>query len=203
MVNITSRDIPGILGMSPYEDAWVVLETKIENKHQFFGNKFTEHGLKYERAGLIKYEQLTGNIIDYDQKNCRHPAAPWITGRLDGVTQNGCIVEMKCPWKRRTGELTLDDVPPHYWAQCQVYMNIIDAEVTHYVEYYVKSGSPTDGSSGSISCIPINRDREWWDLVIPKISDFNKEMNEWLEKGSLEDHPVRKAQLAWQTAFRI
>jgi hypothetical protein len=81
-------------------------------------------------------------------------------------------------------------------------MNIVDLEVTHYVEYYVKSGSPTDGTAGRISYIPINRDREWWETAAPKLKAFNTEMNAWLDRGSLEEHPVRIAQLAWESSFK-
>jgi putative phage-type endonuclease len=202
MVNITARDVPGILGLNQYEDAWHILETKVENKHPFCGNKFCDHGIKYEKAAIARYETLTGNTVDIDQQNCRHPDMPWLTGRLDGVTQNKCIVEVKCPWRRRKEALSMQNVPLHYWVQCQVYMNIVDMEVTHYVEYYVKSGSPTDGTAGRISYIPINRDREWWETVAPKLKAFNTEMNAWLDRGSLKEHPVRIAQLAWESSFK-
>ena len=203
MVNITARDISSILGMNPFEDAWTILETKVERKHHFVGNKFTEHGRKYEKAAIIQYEEITRNIVDSEQQNQNHSQIPWITGRVDGVTQNGCIIEVKCPWRRRKETLTPENVPLHYWVQCQAYMNILDVEVTHYIEYYVKSGSPTDGSVGFISYIPINRDRDWWDKIIPNLMQFYEEMNKWLDKGSLTEHPIRTTQLDWQEKFKL
>lgn len=202
MVNITARDVPSILGLNRFEDAWHVMEQKVENKHPFCGNKFCDHGIKYEKAAIARYEMVTGNVVDADQHNQRHGELNWLTGRLDGITQNKCIVEVKCPWKRRKEPLTTQNIPLHYWAQCQVYMNLMDIEVTHYVEYYVKAGSPTDGSAGQIAYIPINRDRGWWESAVPKLTAFYNEMNEWLKQGSLARHPIRVAQLSWEDRFK-
>jgi hypothetical protein len=77
-----------------------------------------------------------------------------------------------------------------YWAQCQVYMNMVDTEIAHYVEYHVDKDSPVDGSKGEIFYVPVIRDRTWWKQTMPKIERFYEEMNKWIAKGSLDEHPL-------------
>jgi hypothetical protein len=55
-MNIHATEVSSILGLHPHESPWMLLEKKIERKYKFFGNKFTEHGVKYENAALIKYQ---------------------------------------------------------------------------------------------------------------------------------------------------
>lgn len=201
MKTISARNVSSILGVDPYETCWELLENKIENKHPFFGNKFTEHGCKYEKTALFLYEKLTGNEIIHGQKQKKHHDYPWLVGRIDGITHNNCIVEIKCPWSPRDEPLSLDNIPTQYWVQCQVYMNLFDTEVSHYVEYNVKPDSPTDGSSGKIEYIAIFRDRKWWNNNIEKIEKFYKEMCFWNEKKSLNEHPIRQQELIWSKNF--
>lgn len=203
MPNITSRDFPTILGENPYETPWKLLEDKVEKRNSFAGNKFVEHGAKYEGTAIDLYEKMTGNEVARKQGNRKHPDYPWVTGRLDGLTQNNCVLEIKCPWKKRVEPLTMENVPRHYWCQCQVYMNMVDAEITHYVEYHVAAGAPTDGSEGELSFVPVIRDRKWWDEGFPRVEKFYNEMAAWCEIGSLVEHPVRQAEMEWQTTFGL
>lgn len=198
MPNITARDIPTIIGENPYETPWELLERKVEKKHPFFGNVFTEHGVKYENTGLMLYHKETGNYFQDKIKNIKHKEYNWITGRPDAVTINNCLVEIKCPYNKKYRELKKEeDVPRHYWGQCQVYMEILDIECCHYVECFIESGSPVDGSVGKISYIPICRDRRWWKETLPIVQNFNNDMNKWLKYKSLDKHPVRNAEVDW------
>lgn len=202
--NITARDIPTIIGENPYETPWELMEKKVEKKHPFFGNKFTEHGVKYEDAALMLYNKETGNYLKEGIKNMKHSEYKWVTGRPDAVTQNNCLVEIKCPYKKESRIIeSEDDVPRHYWGQCQVYMEMMDIEVCHYVECFISPGSAKDGSEGEISYIAICRNRDWWDSVLPKVIEFNDEMREYITKGDLETHPVRVSNNEWDTKYKF
>jgi putative phage-type endonuclease len=227
MPNITARDFPTILNINPYETAYQCLETKVEKKHMFFGNKFTEHGCKYEKLAIKTYEIQTGNKVSSNQGIAKHPEYKWITGRVDGLTEiienneniavnstkkrrklnnkKGinilpCIVEVKCPLKKdRDTELTLENMPIYYWAQCQVYMNILDYEYTHYVEFYIEPNAPED--TGILYYITVPRDRLWWTESLPKIKLFYDEMKEYCDKGDLSSHPIRIVENLWKKQF--
>ena len=209
MPNINARDFATILNINPYQTAYELLESKIEKKHPFFGNKFTEHGCKYENIAIKMYEKETGNKVDSSQKNIKHPNYDWITGRPDGVIINKkrkrdtdeksvMIIEVKCPLKKdREEPLTIDNMPIYYWSQCQVYMNMLDCDKTHYIEYYIRPNA--DEESGKLHYINVERDREWWNKSLPVIKKYRKEMEKYFKEGSLENHPVRLAEKLWET----
>jgi len=197
MPNISVTNIPTILKQNPYETQWELLESKVEKKHPFFGNVFTEHGCKYEDTALMLYSKLTNNEYK-SQINFKHKDYTWISGRVDAITTNNCLVEIKCPYRKKFKDLlTEDDVPKHYWIQCQVYMEMCNIEICHYVEFFIEPNSPTDGSVGQISYVPICRNRKWWSENIEKIVKFYEEMNYWIEKKSLDTHPIRVTENEW------
>ena len=220
--NINARDFATILNINPYQNAYQLLEDKIEKKYPFFGNKFTEHGLKYEKSAIKVYEKVTGNEVDSEQTNIKHSDYEWITGRVDGIIEkrktasnnskkrkrddyeniyNNCILEIKCPLKDdRTIPLTEENMPKYYWTQCQVYMNMLDYDVTHYVEYYIDPEC-NDDLSGSLHYITIKRDYEWWNENLPKIILFREELKKYHELGSLDTHPVRIEENKWKNLF--
>jgi len=216
--NINARDFATILNINPYQTPFQLLEAKIENKYPFIGNKFTDHGNRYEKTAIKTYEIQTGNIVDSKQKNTKHKYYEWITGRYDGITsimvnektktkkrkrsefeeQNElCIVEIKCPLKKDRNEpLSLNNIPKYYWSQCQVYMNMLDCQTSHYVEYYIEPDQ--DEQTAKLYYIEIKRDIQWWENSLPKIQKFHGEIRKYFEKGSLDEHPVRIAEKEWE-----
>jgi putative phage-type endonuclease len=212
--NINARDFATILNINPYQTPFQLLEQKIENKYPFFGNKFTDHGNKYESLALKIYEIQSGNTVDKNQKNIKHPDYPWITGRLDGIAEifglsekaskkrkkQTCVVEIKCPLKKdRTESLTLDNIPKYYWAQCQVYMNMIGSDIAHYVEYYIDPGA--DEITGKLYYIDVPIDTKWWENSLPIIKLFHEEIKKYKDEGSLNSHPVRIEEKKWEQIF--
>ena len=85
--NINARDVATILGINPYQTAYELLEDKIENKHPFFGNKFTEHGNRYESQAIKSFEKIINKNINSNLNNMKHPEFEWLTGRLDGILE--------------------------------------------------------------------------------------------------------------------
>lgn len=202
--NITARDFATILGLNPYQTAFQLLESKIEKKNMFFGNKFTEHGNKYEKEAIIKFSKKTGLNVISEQQNIIHPKYNWISGRVDGIVNEEVyekvkrkrkrkeiqyILEVKCPLKEdREEELSEENIPIYYWIQCQVYMNMLDIKYTYYVEYYVPD---------KLYYIKIERDNDWWNNNISKIEKYYNEMIKYAVKGNLDEHPIKKEECKW------
>ena len=228
--NINARDFGTILNLNPYQTPFNLLEEKIEKKFPFFGNKFTEHGNKYEQVAIDNYSSVMGIKVNSIQKNIKHPEYEWITGRCDGIiihddddnssnkkkrkitemyeecndedrnNKNKKILEIKCPLKKNRSEpLTLENIPKYYWSQCQVYMNMINCEKTHYVEFYIEPNACE--KSGVLHYIEIQRDYEWWEKSLPKIKSFYEEIKKYHELGSLDTHPVRISEKKWMNKF--
>jgi len=223
--NINARDFGTILNLNPYQTPFNLLEEKIEKKFPFFGNKFTEHGNRYEQVAIDNYSSVMGIKVDSIQKNIKHPEYEWITGRCDGIISSGDnnsskkisnkrkiteefldekinnknirILEIKCPLKKNRSEpLTLENIPKYYWSQCQVYMNILDCDKTHYVEFYIEPNACE--KSGILHYVEIERDYKWWTESLPKIQSFYEEIKKYHELGSLDSHPVRIAEKEWE-----
>jgi len=241
--NINARDFASILDINPYQTTFQLLESKVEKKYPFFGNKFTDHGVKYEKLALQIYQKTTGNKVNLEQTNCKHPQYNFITGRTDGITyiknyitnetenendneeeynipktgkkrkrqtfdnntankrkKNMCILEVKCPLKPdRKEPLTIDNIPKYYWSQCQVYMEMLDCDTTHYVEYYIEPKGKKN--SGKIYILEIERDKQWWKESLPKILAFYEEMKLYCDKESLDTHPIRVAEKKWEVGL--
>jgi len=222
--NINARDFATILDINPYQNAYQLLEDKIEKKYPFFGNKFTEHGLKYEKSAIQVYEKITGNKVNSEQVNIKHPEYNWITGRVDGIVKyesstksskkrkrdiyendsdsiKSLVVEIKCPLKDdRTIPLTEENMPKYYWSQCQVYMNMLDCDISHYAEYYIDPDCD-DELSGSLHYITIKKDKNWWNNNLSKIILFREELEKYHNLGSLDTHPVRIEENKWKKKF--
>lgn len=217
--NINARDFATILGYNPYQTAYELLEDKIEKKHLFFGNKFTDHGNKYEKIALKAFEDETGYLVNSNQNIIKHPEYEWITGKVDGiveineyndkisdnkkrkrVSKKTVVVEVKCPLKEdRKEELTEENIPKHYWSQCQVYMNILDIEYVYYLEYYIIPND--DVNNAKMYYIKVFRDNNWWEENLSKIIRYYDEMKKYIEIGDLNTHPVRIIENQWKKSF--
>ena len=190
--SITARDWATILGENKYETPWTLLEKKVENKHPFFGNTATQHGQKYEKEAIETYEFFTNTKVDSEFKNLKHKDYEFLTGRPDGLSDSQAVVEIKCPQKRRQN-LKLEDIPRQYWAQCQVYMEMMNREVAHYVEYYCNE----ETGEHNLQYVAIVRDRQWFKNSIPIIQKFYEEIKKYSDEGTLDNHPIRLAEHSW------
>lgn len=195
--SITARDFATILGENKYETAWTLLEKKVENKHKFFGNTATQHGQKFEKEAIETYEFFTNTKVDSEFKNLKHKDYEFLTGRPDGLSDSQAVVEIKCPQKRRI-KLTLQDIPRQYWAQCQVYMEMMNREVAHYVEYYCNE----DTGEHNLQYVAIVRDRQWFKNSIPIIQKFYDEIKHYYDLGNLDQHPIRVMERQWNNNLK-
>jgi len=197
--SITARDWATILGENKYETAWTLLEKKVENKHRFFGNTATQHGQKFEKEAIETYEFFTNTKVNSEFKNLKHKDYDFLTGRPDGLSDSQAIVEIKCPQKKRTKLTIQEDIPRQYWAQCQVYMEMMNREVAHYVEYYCNE----DTGEHNLQYVAIVRDRQWFKQSIPIIQKFHDEIKHYCDLGnSLDTHPIRVMEKQWNNNLK-
>ena len=159
---ITASDAASAIGESRYEseDAFVkkkVLRTK------WAGNAATEHGTRLEPFVRDLYDQKF-NRKSHEIGLVQHREYPWLGASPDGVTEDGILVEIKCPISRKIES----KVPKHYWPQVQLQLEITDLEECDFVQY--KPASP----EGAVEPRPeefvvtrIQRDREWFARALP------------------------------------
>lgn len=121
-------------------------------------------GQELEETAIEMFEEITG-------KKCFafgclwHKDYPWIGGSPDGITHDGYLIEVKCPWRRKIEH----ELPERYEGQVQILLEICDLEKAYFIQY--KKYEPNDGSPGW-DILEVSRDREWFKRNFPILKDF-------------------------------
>ncbi len=106
---LTASDWGTILGVCGYADRESVLLKKVEPDKKNFKSAAMAWGTKYEPVANMIYEKRNNvRVIEF---GCiQHPRIPFLGASPDGITEDGVMVEIKCPTSRViTGE------PPEYY----------------------------------------------------------------------------------------
>jgi putative phage-type endonuclease len=159
---ITASDVASALGENHYEspDAFVkkkVLRTK------WAGNAATAHGTLLEPIVRDLYDQKF-NRKSHEVGLVQHREYPWLGASPDGITEDGILVEIKCPLTRKIEP----NVPKHYWPQVQLQLEITDLEECDFVQYRPatsEGGVATKGEEFVV--VRVHRDREWFAKALP------------------------------------
>jgi len=109
----------------------VLLQKLGHEASQFKGNEFTRWGTKYEPVATMIYEKRTGKKVT-DFGCLRHPSEDnfFIGASPDGISDDGVMLEIKCPPKRTIGQIP----PNYYWAQMQGQLEVCDLERCDFLE---------------------------------------------------------------------
>jgi hypothetical protein len=60
-----------------------------------------------------------------------HPEYPWLGASPDGITEDGVMIEIKCPFRRK-----ITGIPPfYYWIQVQLQLEVCNLDYCDFVEY--------------------------------------------------------------------
>lgn len=170
---ITCSDAAAVLGVNPHQTRTDVFKRKIGEKRPFAGSAATRHGQTYEPIALKKYEEETENpLIHEDFGLLSHPKYPKIGGSPDGITANGILIEVKCPYTRR---IIPGTIPALYVPQVQLLLEICDLEIGHFVQY--RQGDWLQGEQ--LEIVEVKRDREWFKWALPLLLSFVDELEEY------------------------
>ena len=126
---LTASDWGSILGDNPYSNSTKVLKNKVKDKVYFFSNEACDWGKKYEDVAIQVYEKRNKTkIIEF---GCiKHPTIEFLGASPDGITPDGVMVEIKCPFRR---EIT--GIPPVYYAdQVQGQLEVCELDRCDFLE---------------------------------------------------------------------
>ena len=130
---ISDSERSQILFKNGFKSKKDLIKVKILKEDSFTGNVYTEHGVIFEEvASLIYQKRNNTNVIDFGL--VLHPTINFLGASPDGITQNGIMLEIKCPYKRN---LT-NQVPSNYWVQMQLQLECCNLEICHFVEIKVQ-----------------------------------------------------------------
>ncbi len=98
-----------------------------------------DHGKKYEDVAIQIYEKRNNTkVLPF---GCiRHPMFSFLGASPDGITAEGVMVEIKCPFSR-----VIDGNPPEmYWCQVQGQLEVCDLERCDFLECCIREYSNRD-----------------------------------------------------------
>ena len=95
----------------------------------FKGNIYTEWGIKYEPIATKLYE-VRNKIKVYEFGVLRHLNYSFLGASPDGITVQGIMLEIKCPYSRKITGI----VPKDYWIQVQGQLEVCDLSYCDFLE---------------------------------------------------------------------
>jgi putative phage-type endonuclease len=178
---VTASDMATVLQENKYKTPWSLLLDKCDaNPKPFIGNEATRWGAYYEDIAIEKYCELRNKkVLSFGL--LIHPDYPFLGGSVDGLTTDGIVIEVKCPFKRK---IVMGEVPHHYLAQVLLNLEICDLEIAHFIEYI--PGNSDDDFQMNI--VEVKRDREWFAKRLPEMKAFWESVEKYRSIG-IDKHP--------------
>lgn len=114
---------------NPYSSKTQYLLDKCKQS-KFKGNVATYWGQKYEDVVTNLYSNLTDKkVMEFGL--ITHPENKWLGASPDGITPDGVMIEIKCPFRRK-----ITGVPPlYYWIQVQLQLEVCNLDYCDFIEY--------------------------------------------------------------------
>ena len=165
---ITASDIASAIGENHYESIDSFVKKKVL-RTKWAGNAATAHGTLLEPLVRDLYDEMTGRK-SHEIGLVRHRQYPWLGASPDGVTEDGLLIEIKCPLTRKIET----KVPKHYYPQVQLQLEITDLEECDFIQYRPHGTITEDGLTRPDPSKPrefvitrVKRDREWFARNLP------------------------------------
>ncbi len=126
-------------------------------------NPVLQFGVDNEDAARDAVEEYLKTKV-YEVGLIRHPVHTWLGASVDGLTADGCVVELKCPYSRK---IVHGQIPIQYFCQVQVQMECLDLDTAWYAEVRHIKPSPRE-----MNIMRMERDRAWFEKTLPAMQLF-------------------------------
>ena len=178
---ITASDVASAIGESRYESPDAFVKKKVL-KTKWAGNAATAHGTALEPLVRDLYDQRTGRK-SHEIGLVQHREYPWLGASPDGVTEDGLLIEIKCPLTRKIEA----KVPKHYLPQVQLQLEITDLEECDFIQYRPASTEGTvPRKDEEYVVVRVKRDRAWFAKHLPAMKAAWDRIVEGREHGLCE-----------------
>lgn len=126
-IGIGGSDVAALLGISKWRTPLDVYRSKVEEPEEF-DNASMEWGRRLEPVIRQKYADTVGMAVQVPEFMFRHPDHPFMIADVDGIREDGRIVEIKTARTQQGwGEEETDEIPDYYKTQVQHYMTVLGA----------------------------------------------------------------------------
>jgi putative phage-type endonuclease len=168
---LTASDAASALDLNFFKSSETLLLEKCGFKKHEEPNENINRGVRLEPIVRDMYDSM------YSKKSHEiglivHPVHKWLGGSADGITEDGLLIEIKCPNKLSP------KIPVYYFPQVQLLMEITGLEMCHFVQYH----EPTN----TLKVIEVPRDQEWFSENLPKMKKFWDRVLEKRKNGVCE-----------------
>ncbi len=167
---LTASDVAAAIGCNFFKTPDALILEKCGHR-KFYGNVDTERGVRLEPIIRDRYDAVTGSKT-HEFGVMVHPEYKWLGGSPDGITEDGILIEIKCPKK------ISKKVPDYYMPQIQLLLEILNLELCDFVQYCELKDE--------FSIIRVERSREWFEKYLPIMDDFWKRVLHKREHGLCE-----------------
>jgi putative phage-type endonuclease len=167
---LTASDIAAAIGTNFFKHPEALILEKCGYR-KFNGNADTARGTRLEPFVRDMYDNQT-NSKSHEIGLLVHPIHKWLGGSPDGVTEDGILIEIKCPKKIST------KVPDYYMPQIQLLLEIMDLEECDFIQYCEEKDI--------MKIIRVQRDRVWFREKLPIMDAFWKRVLYKREHGLCE-----------------
>jgi putative phage-type endonuclease len=154
---LTASDLAAALRMNFFKTPEMLTIEKCGYKKKDNGNENTQRGIRLEPIVRDRYDALKKSKT-HEFGLLVHPVHTWLGGSPDGVTEDGILIEIKCPKKLSP------KIPDYYYPQVQLLMEIMDLEDCDFVQYCE--------SKDELTIIRVPRSREWFAEKLPIMKEF-------------------------------
>jgi putative phage-type endonuclease len=129
---LTASDWGTVLGENHYSNSNEVLKKKCGDD-TFITNAAMQWGNKYEDVAVLIYEHRN-NVTVLEFGCLQHPFIPFLGASPDGITEDGVMLEIKCPTSRK-----ITGIPPsYYWCQVQGQLEVCELDRCDFLECAIK-----------------------------------------------------------------
>ena len=117
------------------QEDYIIKKCKAFNGEKVFHDSvYTLWGKKYEQIAVNLYKKLKNTEV-YDFGLLRHPYLKWLGASPDGITPDGVMLEIKCPYSRK---IKNSEPPFHYYCQVQIQLEVGLLEQADFMECEIK-----------------------------------------------------------------
>lgn len=129
---ITASDFAQALGEGKFGTQRQLIEKKVCISDEFkpVKNIFFEWGNLFEPVACSVYSYLNGGIRVHEFGLIKHPFHDFFGASPDGITEDGIMLEIKCPFKRKIS----GEIPLQYYYQIQGQLDVCGLEECDYFE---------------------------------------------------------------------
>ncbi len=168
---LTASDVAAAIGSNFFKHPETLIIEKCGMGRKFTGNADTARGTRLEPYVRDMYDAHTHSKT-HEIGLLVHPVHKWLGGSPDGVTEDGILIEIKCPKKISS------KVPEYYMPQIQLLLEIMNLEECDFIQYLEEKDT--------MKIIRVQRDRVWFSEKLPIMDAFWKRVLYKREHGICE-----------------